>query len=142
MKTMPDERLQNILAEHGVSWKVIPWDRHAALEKEWWSIYGNVWKLRRRHKHEDGASFEYANEFAREFLIVPFLGRFSGPHMIGRRDIHPAAYQCQGAGKLPDLSSFRNLEFFVAPPDYAWTMVHTHEDYTLGGPYYVRKEWL
>ena len=142
MKTTPDESLQDLLTEHGISWEMIPWDRHTALEKEWESYYGNVWKLEMRHKHEDQARYEYAKESAADFLIVPFLGRFSGPHLIGRRQRHPAAYECHGTGTLPDLSSFDYLEFFVAPLDLAWTMVHTHEDYGYGGPYFIRKEWL
>jgi hypothetical protein len=50
------------------------------------------------------------------------------------------AYACAGDGALPSLSPFANLDFFIAPPDFAWTMLHTHEDYALGGPYFPRRE--
>jgi len=53
-----------------------------------------------------------------------------------------AAYNCHSDGKLPDLSSFHNIEFFIAPTDLSWTLIHTHEDGGLGGPYFVRQDWL
>jgi len=40
---------------------------------------------------------------------------------------------------LPDLSSLR-LDLYVFPPDFAWTMVFTHES-PWRGPYFSRREW-
>jgi hypothetical protein len=40
-------------------------------------------------------------------------------------------------GKPVDLSEFHELEFAVFPESYEWTIVHTHEDWSLGGPYFV-----
>ena len=34
------------------------------------------------------------------------------------------------------------VEFFVCPIDFAWCMIHTHEDHAFGGPYFIRAEWL
>lgn len=142
MKTAPNDELQEYLTQQGISWKVIPWDRHAELEKRWQAIYTNALRLGSRHKHGHRAEFEYSQQEAADFLIVPFLGPFSGPLYMGKRYSHTTAYECHGMGKVPDLSSFRNLEFFIAPPDYAWTMIHSHEDHGCGGPYFVRKEWV
>jgi hypothetical protein len=56
------------------------------------------------------------------------------------RDLCLGAYECRGP--LVPLGEFHQAEFFVGPPDFGWTMVHTHEDHDLGGPYFVRAEWL
>lgn len=39
----------------------------------------------------------------------------------------------------PDLSSLQ-LDLYISPPDFAWTMVFTHEQ-PWHGPYFARREW-
>jgi hypothetical protein len=39
----------------------------------------------------------------------------------------------------PDLSPL-GLDLYVSPPDFAWTMVFTHEQ-PWHGPYFARREW-
>lgn len=39
----------------------------------------------------------------------------------------------------PDLSSLQ-LDLYVSPPDFTWTMVFTHEQ-PWRGPYFARREW-
>ena len=39
-------------------------------------------------------------------------------------------------------SAFKDTDFFIVPGDFGWTMIHTHEDYELGGPYFIRKDWI
>jgi len=122
---------------------VIPAARHTALATEWESIYGKVWKLGLRYKHQGKALDEYSRRSAEEFFIVPFLGDHAGPTSLGRSGRQrTAGYECHGSGELPDLSGFSNLDFFVAPPDFGWTMLHTHEDYEFGGPYFVERDLL
>ena len=41
------------------------------------------------------------------------------------------------AGQKLDLSDYHELEFAVFPETYRWTLVHTHEDYAFGGPYFI-----
>jgi hypothetical protein len=139
---MSSEKLEQYLAGQGIAWTVIPFPRHAALENKWEAIYGDVWRLGLRHKHEARAEDEYARQSAPEFLIVPFLGDHAGPHDLGKRGPRTAAYECRGGTELPALSAFSVLDFFVSPPDLSWTMLLTHEDYALGGPYFIRQEWL
>jgi hypothetical protein len=40
---------------------------------------------------------------------------------------------------LPDLSSLQ-LDLYISPPDFAWTMVFTHER-KWHGPYFARRDW-
>ena len=140
--TARDETLERYLAEQRVAFDVIDSSRHTRLESEWNAIYGNVWRLKLRHKCEAKAEDAYSRQYAIEFLIVPFLGDHAGPHGVGTPSPRTTAYACTGSGTLPRLAAFANLDFFVAPPDSSWTMLHTHEDYVLGGPYYVEREWL
>lgn len=139
-----DETLEEFLTAAGVAWNVIPAARHQSLANEWEQIYGRhfVGSVRLRHRSGAKAEFEYAKEQAVQFTIVPFLGTRAGPHGLSKPGPRTAAYECRGGGSLPDLSSFAKLDFFIVPADWSWTMVHTHEDHTLGGPYFVRREWL
>ena len=75
-------------------------------------------------------------------MIVPFLGNVAGPHSINKTEARKAAYECHGDGTLPELSTFAEMDFFIVPDDWSWTMMHTHEDFGFGGPYFVRKDWL
>jgi hypothetical protein len=116
-------------------------ERHVRLSNEWETLYGNFshWL---RQKQGAKAQFEYSHESAERFMIVPFLGNVGGPHSINKPGPRTAAYECQGDGTLPDLSDFAQTDFFIVPDDLRWTMIHTHEDYAFGGPYFVRRDWL
>jgi hypothetical protein len=141
MPTVTNERLESFLTECGLAWSVIPWGRHVSLNSEWQRLYGDFrgWL---RYKNGSKAEFEYSFESAERFTIVPFLTDLAGPLSIHVREPRVAAYECQGEGDLPGLGDFAGIEFFVAPEDFNWSMIHTHEDHALGGPYFVRKEWL
>lgn len=141
MDTELDDKLEQFLTQCGLVWSVIPWERHMSLSKEWDNQYGNCqhWL---RNKQGAKAQFEYSQQAAERFLIVPFLGNVAGPHSINKRGPHKAAYECHGDGVLPDLSAFAGTDFFIVPADFTWTMMHTHEDHGLGGPYFIRREWL
>lgn len=132
-----DETLEKYLAEQGIAWETILADRHYALERQWHATYGRVWQDDLPHKHGIRAQDAYSRHSADVFLIVPILGNTAGPHGIGTPGPRTAAYECRGDGTLPDLSAFQNLDFFIAPPDLSWTMLHTHEDHVLGGPYFI-----
>ncbi len=135
-----ERALEEYLSQQGICWDVLPKDRYASLLNEWQMIYGRVWAEGRRLRTGYRAQDEYARRRAEVFVIV-FLGSRTGPPEIGVRRARATGYECRGSGILPDLSAYCSLEFFVSPADMAWTMVHTHEDLSCGGPYFVRKEW-
>lgn len=141
MVAIADESLEQFLTQCGLAWSVIPKERHVSLNNEWETLYGNFrhWL---RQKEGAKAQFEYSQQSAETFMIVPFLGNVAGPHSINKPGARKAAYECHGDGTLPDLSAFAPTDFFVVPEDFSWTMMHTHEDYGFGGPYFVRKDWL
>jgi hypothetical protein len=141
MPDVPDERLEQVLTQCGLGWSIIPWEQHCSLCNEWEALYGSYphWV---RSKQGAKAQFEYSQQTAETFMIVPFLGDVAGPHSIRKRCLRTAAYECRGDGSLPDLSAFAGTDFFIVPADRSWTMIHTHEDHALGGPYFVRKDWV
>jgi hypothetical protein len=141
LATVADNNLEQFLTQCGLTWSIIPLERHFSLSNHWETMYGNFshWL---RQKQGTKSQFEYSHESAEAFMVVPFLGNVGGVHSINKPGPRKAAYECRGDGPLPDLSAFAETDFFIVPGDFSWTMVHTHEDYGLGGPYFVRKDWL
>ena len=141
MATVADEPLEQYLSHCGLVWSAIPLERHFSLCDEWETVYGNISHWLRR-KQGGKAQFEYSDQSAETFMIVPFLGSIGGLHSVNKSEPRKAAYECHGNGTLPDLLAFAESDFFIVPVDFSWTMIHTHEDETWGGPYFIRKDWL
>jgi hypothetical protein len=139
--TVANETLERFLTQCGLDWSVITWEQHVRLSSEWETSYGNFHQWL-HYKQGAKAQFEYSCQAAQVFLIVPFLGDVVGPHSIKKPGPRKSAYQCAGSGTVPDVSTFAEIDFFVAPDDWSWTMMHTHEDCGFGGPYFIRKDWL
>ena len=114
-------------------------DDHRLREREWRNVYGQVFRPGLRHRYGAKAVYEYLNEPATRWMLVPFLSDVPGTamHVLAQR---LSAFDCNGP--LLELGEFSDIEFFVSPPDFAWTFVRTHEDFVLGGPYFVRAEWI
>lgn len=141
MATIPNDALEQVLTQYRLAWSIIPWERHCSLSTEWDDLFGDIshWL---RQKRGGKAQYEYSQQAARTFRIVPFLGARAGCYSIGKKRQYMAAYECHGEGNLPDLSAFAPIDFFVAPADFDWTMIYTHEDESYGGPHFLRKDWL
>jgi hypothetical protein len=114
-------------------------DDHRRLETEWRRFYGHVFEARPRCGHGTKAVHEYLSESATRWLFVPFCSNVPGipMHLLTSR---MSAFECDG--RLLELAEFSAIEFFVSPPDFAWTFVRTHEDFAFGGPYFLRAEWM
>jgi hypothetical protein len=112
---------------------------HIQRETRWRDIYATVFRSRLRHRHGAKAVYAYLNERATSWMLVPFLSNVYGTpiHVATPR---LSAFECEG--RLLELGDFSEMEFFVCPPDFAWTFVRTHEDFALGGPYFVRADWV
>lgn len=138
---MADERLEQFLTERGLAWTAIPWEGHVVLNNEWYGVYGDP-RLWLRERCGTKAQFEYDRQEVETLLLVPFLRDVAGWHSIRRPGLPRAAYELHPHGTPPNLSAFADTDFFVVPEDWDWTMIHTHEDYGFGGPYFIRREWL
>jgi hypothetical protein len=134
-----DEDLQAYLSQSGVQWDRRDETARLAAEQTWRSIYGSAFHGRPRLRHGSKAEHEYQQESCTHYLIVPFSAGVAGlpVHVLGHRW---DAYACRGP--LVPLGAFCDVEFFVCPTDFTWSMIHTHADHALGGPYFIRAEWL
>ena len=133
------DKLQEYLIGSGIEWNCLDEATHDAAESEWRSIYGIAFKGRSRLRKGAKAENECRQQSCMHFLIVPFSSNVEGISMDVLNQSIPA-YECRGT--LVPLGGFRDAEFFVSPPDFEWTMVHTHEDHALGGPYFIRRDWV
>jgi hypothetical protein len=131
--------LQAYLDQSGVEWDRLDETARLAAEQTWQSLYGHAFGSRTRFRHGAKAEYEYEKGPCTHYVIVPFSTRVAGlpVHPLGRR---LDAYECSGA--LVPLGAFCDIEFLVCPTDFAWSMIHTHEDRAFGGPYFIRAEWL
>ncbi|GEM_PF-1824709 len=134
-----DDRLIEQLNAAGVRHQRLTREDHRRRESEWRKVYGHVFRSGLRHRHGAKAVHEYLNTPATHWVLVPFLSNVPGTpmHVLAQR---LSAFDCEGP--LLELGEFSDIEFFVSPPDLAWTFVRTHEDFALGGPYFVRAEWV
>ena len=134
-----DNKLQDYLSQSGVEWDQLDETACLAAEDFWRGIYGRAFLGRSRLKHGAKADFEYQRESCNHYLVVPFSAGVAGlpVHVRGRR---MSGHVCRGP--LVTMAAFCDVEFFVCPTDFAWAMVHTHEDHAFGGPYFIRAEWL
>jgi hypothetical protein len=135
-----DDELQCYLTQSGVQWSRLDRDAQFHAENQWRLIYGQSAIAHKRIRHGVKAEYEYSREPCVHFLIVLFTSNVDGfPLSAAGLGSFFGAHECHGA--LVPLGSFCDAEFFVAPLDFEWTMIHTHEDHAIGGPYFIRREW-
>lgn len=130
------DRLFAYLSEHDVTLTEVPKKQSFAIQKRWTSVFGGF-KNGTPHKHGSRAIDQFLAEPAQS-LILLFLSSRITAFPISTNHRPCAAYSY--TGKPVDVSNFHELEFAVFPESYAWTLVHTHEDWSLGGPYLVRAD--
>jgi hypothetical protein len=135
-----EDELQDCFDRSGIEWKELDVAQRNAAEDIWRSIFGRCLVPMPRHRQGAKADFEYAQQECDDYLVVPFTSNVPGlpVHVLDSRK--KRAYRC--CGRLIPFGQFYSVEFFVCPVDFAWTMIHTHEDHALGGPYFIRVEWL
>ena len=105
-----------------------------AVTKQWTSVFaqsmpGPVGKVGSQAVSEWLAAED-------ENLILLFLSEQITAFPISKNSRPCLAFDY--VGPKVDVSDFHDLEFAVFPATYRWTLVHTHEDYALGGPYFIR----
>jgi hypothetical protein len=159
-----DATLLAVFAAAGVRSRRLSAEEHRERESAWRRVYEDAFRLdvriprrgdakavrrvlgdaylphvRIRHRKGAKAVYEYMNEPARQWSFVPFLANVPGTpmHVLPLR-LSP--FECEGP--VVELDEFKDVEFFVSPPDLSWTFVRTHEGFILGGPYFVRAEWV
>jgi hypothetical protein len=130
-----DTDLIAYLAAGGVTADRLPVAEHRTIEFAWRQVYHRAFTSGGRFRHDSKAVYAYLRERPASWLLVPFLSGVPGTAV---HVVRPTASAFACTGPLPELGDFINVEFFVSPPDLSWTFVRTHEDFTLGGPYFTR----
>jgi hypothetical protein len=134
-----EESLLDVLDRAGVEWAQLPDREWVNAEAAWRWVYGQAFRGRPRLRRMGRAEQEFQSQVCNHYLIVPFSAGVPGlPVHVHRRAV--AAYECRGP--LIALGAFCDAEFFISPPDLTWTMIHTHEDHALDGPYFLRDDWI
>ena len=110
-----------------------------AVEQQWRGIYGDAFVGRSRVRVGVKAESEFSRIACDHYWVIPFNFNVAGTAIRVNR-YHQNGFECRG--DLLALGEFHNIELFICPVDFAWTMVHTHEDHALGGPYFQRREWI
>jgi hypothetical protein len=130
-----DDALQEYLRQHGIEWTRLGVSDCTNAEAAWRQIYGHAFQKRPRLLRGVKAEHEYQNQSCNEYLLIPFSANVAGlPASVHGRTL--AGYACRGT--LTPLAKFCDAEFFIAPPDFSWTMIHTHENHALDGPFFIR----
>ena len=134
-----DEQLREYLSCSGVHWTALAKEAAVTAELAWRVVYEEAFVDRPRVRQGYKAEHAFQQESCSHFLVVPFTSKIAGlpVEKLGHGRV---AYECRGS--LVPLGSFHNVEFFISPIDFSWTMVHTHEDHGYGGPFFMRRDWL
>ncbi len=133
------QELLECLSRAGVGWELLSERTRAEAENAWRKVYGHAFLGRPRLRHGARADYEYRIQECSHYLIVPFSTRVPGLPVCVHRP-KTWAYEC--LGPLVPLGAFCALEFFIAPPNLTWSMIHTNEDHAIGGPYFIRTDWI
>jgi hypothetical protein len=105
--------LEKYLEDHNISWEYLEQDDYEALVRQWIT----------------------------EFYILSFTANRCPPIPTNLEGRVRFGYKCKGLS-VPDLSIFNNFEIVVFSSDFAWTMIYTHEDDVLAGPYFTQQSWI
>lgn len=131
-------RLKARLEDAGVLRRTLTEQQRNEAEQQWRAVYGSAFRGRPRLRQGLKADFEYSKQPPCRWLVVPLSSEVEGTSVNPLGNLE-TGYECEGP--LVPLGVY-NIEFAVAPTDLSWTMLYTHEDHALGGPYFIRLEWL
>lgn len=134
-----DGELRSLLDAAGVSWRPLVEAERAEAEAQWRAVYGRAFRGRPRLRQGSRADYEYVHQPAGRWLVVPLTSGVEGTP-VSPLGLSLAGYECDGP--VVALGALCGSEFAVSPTDLSWAMLYTHEDHALGGPYFVRREWL
>jgi hypothetical protein len=133
------DELETFLRTQGIVCEQLDRDGWSRVVGQWVSIFGNAFGDGRRYgAARVGVKAQYALSQVGEgeFLLFPLPSKL--PFWRTSKRCPNWAYRCK-ASAIPALDQFCNLDFVMAASDFSWTMVYTHEDFTLGGPYFIEK---
>ena len=134
-----DAELRALLDAAGVSWRPFTEAERREAEEQWRAVYGRAFRGRPRVRQGSRADYEYAQQPAGRWLVVPLTSGVEGTS-VSPIGLSLSGHECDGP--VVALGSLCGSEFAVSPADLSWAMLYTHEDHAFGGPYFIRREWL
>jgi hypothetical protein len=80
---------------------------------------------------------QYVAQTHKGLYDVSLLGCAMVPNVSSKVSSWQFGFEISGNPLPPDLREFHMLEFSVTDAMWRWTLVHTHEDFAYGGPYFI-----
>jgi hypothetical protein len=133
--TVP-ENLLVYLADHGVTLTELSRRESFAITKRWTTVFA-----RQSDQLHETRGLKAINKWlgtAEDELILLFLSSKITFFPISVNNRPCTAYRY--TGPIIDLSEYNEAEFAVFPETYEWTLIHSHEDYAFGGPYFICRD--
>lgn len=124
------------LTEHGVSLSERTRRESFAITKQWTLAFG-----KRPNEFSEAVGSNAVRQWLQtedKNLVLLFLSSRISAFPLSENSRPCSAFTY--SGPAIDVSDYHELEFAVFPVSYAWTLVHTHEDFALGGPYFIRAD--
>jgi len=87
--------LRTLLDAAGVAWRPLTESERAEAERQWRAVYGGAFAGRPRLRHGARAEFEFAQQFADRWLIVPLSSGVPGTSVAPYGAV-PTGYECEG----------------------------------------------
>jgi len=126
------------LSVSGVSFDEMSRGESFSVTKRWTSIFGRF-ASGSPHLHGGAAVARWLQVDETDLILLFLSSRIEAfPISTNHRANSAFTYR----GNAIDLSNYHELEFALFPTSYAWTLVHTHEDGAMGGPYFIRADDL
>jgi hypothetical protein len=133
------EELETYLKSEGVVFERLDRDSRSEIAQRWKCIFGNAFQTGKRFKEGVKAWYALTQLKTEEFYLFSLTDGLSLRGFCGNHNTW--GYRC-AAGKIPDLGPFATMEFILVAFDFSWTMVYTHEDFALCGPFFAEMEWV
>ncbi|MGO8744910.1 MAG: hypothetical protein ACLQNE_02865 [Thermoguttaceae bacterium] len=133
------EELEAFLGSRDISWERLDRKSWSAAIRQWSRVFGNALSQGTRYKEGNKARNALSRMDASDFFLLSVINE--SPHLRSSEPNPKWGYTCK-AQMIPDLSQFCTLDFAMVASDYSWTMIYSHEDDILGGPYFTEMDWV
>ncbi len=133
----PIELLHTELERCGLLWVEIGPKEHQQYVQRWVGVYGDLAGRECRKRSGARAIAEAERMVNGSFLLIPCRDPSCKTwNAVG------GAFRCDG-NSLPDLTEVSHeVDVFICPEDFSWTLFYGHEVDVFGGPEFTTLEWM
>ena len=133
----PTHQLLTELERCRLVWTEIDPKQHQQYVQRWVGLYADLYVGECRKRSGARAVAEAENALRGTFLLIPCRDpSFKTWNAVG------IAYLCQG-NILPELTEVSHeVDVFISPEDFSWTLSYGHEVDVFGGPYFTTVDWM